>query len=202
MSKVQKQLLLVEALSAYVMCCKTNTSSISAISKYFRVWLGVTILSRPEQYLNKLFISAVNPMFWLWLGVTVHMLRHLHAQYCPFQSHHHNHLIPFPPVVYFRFLHATHPLLRGVQTRKTSVCRVGPYTRQRLCGTAPFQPTACICIFLCTNSIVLQALRERYNAYRGKFVALYLPCPCLCVSLQNSKLYSLVNHIYVIVTLG
>ncbi len=65
----------------------------------------------------------------------------------------------------------------------------------------PFQPTACICISPCTNLIVLQALRERYNTYHGPPVALYLPCPCLYVSLQGSKLYPLVNCIYVIVTL-
>ena len=63
----------------------------------------------------------------------------------------------------------------------------------------PFQPTACICIFLCTNSIVLQALQERYNARRCMLAALCLLCPCLCVNPSNSKLYSLVNHIYTIV---
>ena len=79
---------------------------------------------------------------------------------------------PFSPVLYSRFQHATQPLLRGIQTRETGVCRVSP-THSNGCVTlTPFQPTACICISLCTNSIVLQALRERYNAYRCPLVAL------------------------------
>ena len=83
----------------------------------------------------------------------------LHAQYCPFQTHLHTNV---PPVLYSCF----QQLLRGVQTRKPGVYRAHSYTRQRLVALTPFQPTACLCIPLCINSVVLQALRERYNASR------------------------------------
>ncbi len=42
-----------------------------------------------------------------------------------------------PPVLYSCFQHARQPLLRGIQTRETSVYRGDSFTRQRLCGTDP-----------------------------------------------------------------
>ncbi len=151
-------------------------SSISAISKYFRVCLGVTILSPPEQYLNKLFISAVNPMFWLWLGVTVHVLRHLHAQYCPFQSHQPPPppSIPFPPVLYFGFQHATQPLHRGVQTREASVYSVSPDTRQWSCSTARFSPLR-VYVYSC---VLIWLFCRHCGSVITPIVTRSLPCIC------------------------
>ena len=62
-------------------------SSISAISKYFRVWLCGTILSQPESYLVKFLFQLYADVTEFWLGVTVYMLRHLYARYCPGQNH-------------------------------------------------------------------------------------------------------------------
>ena len=94
--------------------------------------------------ISKMFISAIIGYFRLWLGVTVLMLRHLHKQYCPIKSYSYT---MSPPVLYSCFQHATQPLLRGVQTRETSVYRAGFYTRQQLCGT---DPVSARCVYMYT----------------------------------------------------
>ncbi len=71
-----------------------------------------------------------------------------------------------PPVLCTRFQRAAQPLLRGVQTREASVCKTRPYTRQWLCGMGRVSSLR-VCVYtLCTNLIVLQAPRERCNAYQ------------------------------------
>ena len=127
-----------------------------------------TILSQPESYLSKLFISAIIRMSQALVGC---YSAHAPASARTILS------LPEPPLYRFPLFSildfsATQPLLRGVQTRETGVCRVSFRPVNGCVALTPFQPTACLCIPLCTNSIVLQALRERYNAYR----CLSLPC--------------------------
>ena len=141
MSKVQKQLKLTMAVQAYVVSSR----------------------------ISKLFISAIIGYFRLWPGITVLMLRHLHAQYCPVQSHRYT-ISPLFSILVFSTLHS-HCCVVSRHARRASTGLVSTHANGCVALT-PFQPAACICIPLCINSVVLQASRERYNAYHCLLAAL------------------------------
>ena len=81
-----------------------------------------TILSQPESYLSKLFISAIIRMSQALVG---RYSAHAPASTRTILSLPEPPLYRFPLVLYSRFQRATQPLLRGIQTRETGVCRVG-----------------------------------------------------------------------------
>ena len=79
---------------------------------------------------------------------------------------------PVSPVLYSRFQHVRgHCCVASRHARRAST-GLAPTHANGCVALTPFQPTACICIPLCINSVVLQALRERYNAYLCPLAAL------------------------------
>ncbi len=119
MPKVQKQLPIIMVLLAYVVYCKISTSFVSAISEYFRFWLGVTVF----------------------------ILRHLHAQYCPGQNHSH-HYTNIPPVLYSRFQQVCCRVCMASRHARQASAGLALAPANGCVALTPFQPLY-ICVYPC-----------------------------------------------------
>ena len=129
-------------------------------------------------FLNKLFISVIKRSIQGLVGhYSVYATAFIRTILSLPEPHQPPPSIPFPCSLFWISARCEAIAPWRPDTRDERL-QVNPDTRQ--CRVAlPVQPAACICIFLCTNSIGLQALRECHNAYRDPLAALYLPSPCL-----------------------